>query len=192
MLKDSDKNNFIDQPMANSERRQAWYMATFHCKCTSSCISPQHFTVRTLCKACSCLVYNMNASQDTACPCCRMNEYWDIIGLPWLVCQCAAIVFRNPFQQRFHWHLAQLLTADDLHTSNDTSLIRSARARNAMLININTSLSNSTRMGSSSVTSSDFDMLQSRTQSIECSFQEIKNYSCIMENCLWEFIPFTM
>jgi len=86
MLMDGDKNNFIDQPMTNVERRHAWRMATFHCKCTSSCISPQHFTVCTGCKACSCLVYNMNASQDTACPCCRTNEYWDIIGLPCLAC----------------------------------------------------------------------------------------------------------
>jgi hypothetical protein len=153
--------------MKNAERRQAWHMATFHCKCTSRCISPQHFTVCTLCKACSCLVYNMNASQDSVCPCCRMNEYWDIIGLPCLACRCAAIVFRNPFQQRFHWHLTQWLTADDSDTSNDISLIRLARARNASLKNINTSLSNSTKMGSSSITLLDFDILQSTTQSIE-------------------------
>jgi hypothetical protein len=46
MLMDGDTNNLIDQPMTNVERRQAWCMATFHCKCTNSSISPKNFTER--------------------------------------------------------------------------------------------------------------------------------------------------
>jgi len=91
----------------------------------------------------------------TFCPCCNINESWEIIGFSCLACQFTAIVFWNPFHLRFQWELEQWLLESDTESSN-YEVTNFARAHTPHKIQ------------------SDQDMLQKRNQAIEQSFQEIK------------------
>jgi hypothetical protein len=104
-LLESQSRNTIDQPMTNIEKKQTWRMATFCCKCVPGPNNTVQFGPRSLCLICSFLVFRDAVSHITFCPCCNENESWEIIGHPCLACHRAAIVFCNPFLQRFQQQL---------------------------------------------------------------------------------------
>jgi len=154
-LLESQSRDIIDQPMTSIEKKQTWRMATFSCKCIRGPTNTVQFGPRSLCLTCSFLIFRDAVSHITLCPCCNENESWEIIGHPCLACQRAAIVFRNPFLQRFQQQLNRWLH----NTSDDSS---------------EEEIDIPSRLHTPKSDKLDQSMLQKRNNSIEQSFQEMK------------------
>jgi hypothetical protein len=88
----------IDQPPSDIEQKRLWHMAKFQCRCQRETRSIHPFAVRNFCQVCHFSVYYTEQSDQSICPVCMQHEAWQQYGSPCLACQCAAIVYRNPFQ----------------------------------------------------------------------------------------------
>ena len=157
---EQNSSNLIDIPLSPNEKKQLWRTALFHCRCATEDIQYHTFGVRTFCKRCSLLVYNDPPSQaHNLCLGCTINESWEHPPLPCLACRLATIIYRNPFEWRFHKQLELWLWHDE---SEDTEPSNNK---------------NSTPHQSypSTAPPSDQEMLRLRQQSIEHSFQEIRH-----------------
>lgn len=117
LLEDTNTGDNIDQPMSI---RQAWRMALFKCRWDNKVMYHQKFGERTFCKTCSFLVFQNQVVHVTTCPCCNINESWEIIRYPCLACQCAALVYWNPFHLRYKHQLVLWLSPVDTDGSEPT------------------------------------------------------------------------
>lgn len=149
IIKDSSASELIDAPLTSTEKKQAWRVAE-----ENSC--PKKFNSRTFCKTCSCLIFNDDISHVTLCPKCKINESWEIIGLPCLACQCVTIVYRDPFCNRFPLQLEQWLSCEVTDVSSDATVIPA-------------------RLHTPQTVQTDADMLRQRNNTFEKTFQTMKN-----------------
>jgi len=86
LLNDANANSSINSPMMTVEKKQAWRVATFHCRCDYDTTMQKRFNIRTFCTVCSCLVFQHDKPSITSCPGCTRNDSWETIGLPCLAC----------------------------------------------------------------------------------------------------------
>jgi hypothetical protein len=125
ILVEHNVSDLIDQPMSHTERKQAWRIATFWCKCPSTLREIHNFGVRNFCRRCNYLCKN-DHNNDNVCPFCSCNESWKIQGNPCLACQFASLIYQNPFQFRLQQYLARWLNpedSDDTDAANSTTSI---------------------------------------------------------------------
>ena len=103
----------IDQPPSDIEQKRLWRMAKFQCRCQCEVRSIHLFGVRNFCQVCHFPVYYTEQSDQSICPVCMQHEAWQHYGSPCLACQCAAIVYRNPFQDRLQKQMELWLHQND-------------------------------------------------------------------------------
>jgi hypothetical protein len=155
-LQEINTSDNIDQPMSPIEKQQAWRMAMFHGRCENDSSFHEEFGMRRFCKTCCFIVFHTHVLHATICPCCITNESWEIIGNPCLTCQCAAMVYRNPFNLRYKRQLDIWLSPIDTDESELSQMELPCTLTTKSL-------------------QTDNDMLIRCTKNIEHSFQEINS-----------------
>jgi len=113
--------NIIDEPMTIIESKQTWRKATFMCKCMDA-HNIFDAEIRSFCYSCSYRIPHTNVTHITRCPGCNKQESWEHIEFPCLACQCASVVFRNPFIKRYDTLLNTWLpTSSDIDYSSESN-----------------------------------------------------------------------
>jgi len=156
LLNDANANSSIDSPMMTVEKNQAWRVATFHCRCDYDTTLQKRFNIPMFCTVCLCLVFQHDKPSITNCPGCTRNDSWETIGLPCLACRCAAIIFHNPFNNRFYQEMEKWLSYDESDISNEIA----QSPKEAQTLN---------------TIHSDDKLLKQHNQSFENAFQEMKH-----------------
>jgi len=119
----TQSSDLIDQPMSCPEKKQAWRIATFRCRCEVRAENSKNFGVRTFCNSCYHLIFQKLISHITLCPSCNENESWESLGHPCLACQMVALVFHNPFSLRFQQQLERCLHNNDTDSGEGEAVL---------------------------------------------------------------------
>lgn len=110
----------VDPSPTDKERKTIWRMANFQCRCQPENRSCHQFGVRNFCRSCQYPIYYTQTSHLPVCPVCLHNDPWQHNGDPCLACKVAAIVYRNPFQDRLQQQMELWLHQD--YSDNDTDV----------------------------------------------------------------------
>ncbi len=139
-------------------------MASFQCRCrhTGTTTHPTEWIgTRMFCQQCKFPIHNKGLSHHLSCPACDIKEAWQEHGSPCLACQLAAIVYRNPFQDRLNRQLQRWLTQDLSDNSKEAygnNRINHTDARHP-----------------TPMLHTDSDLLRCQNQTFQDSFQEIRS-----------------
>jgi hypothetical protein len=139
-------------------------MASFQCRCrhTGTAMHPtERIGSRMFCQQCQLPIHNRGLSHHLSCPVCDTNEAWQEHGSPCLACQLAAIVYRNPFQDRLNRQLQRWLTQDLSDNSKEA--------------NGNNRINHTDARHPTPMLHTDSDLMRRRNQTFQDSFQEMRS-----------------